>query len=105
MAEKEFFTKEDLDPLVVAAEKACEGNVFRKPGHLSFAVEDGESVMLVTRSRFDGDYGNICRLQPVGPDGKPCGKLGIAPTELVLTAMNDEKPEQALAALYRQWSE
>ena len=54
---------EDDDPLVVHATRLCTpADIYRKPGLLVFKLRrsDGAEIM-VKRSRFDGDYGNIVR--------------------------------------------
>ena len=80
---------EDNDPLTAAAEMLPEAvEVYRKPGLLVFrlAVADLGGRLTVTRSRFDGDYGNICRLSL---QTKESVENRYCPSFMILEAISD----------------
>ena len=98
---------EDDDPLVVAAERAALGeNIQRKPGLLVFRLDGpGGSGLIVRRSRFEGDYGNICRMSLAS--GKHVGPAIFAPCVAVLEAIMGCPPGEAfgrLMSVYEEWS-
>ena len=100
----ETFTIEDADPFVMAVERAVPENMrARRPGLVRFFVDIGGGKMCVERSRFDGDYGNICRLTHIPADGavKP---IGLAPTDLVTEALEGSNPADGLFELYEAWN-
>ena len=59
--------------------------------------------MRVSRSRFDGNYGDIARLVPVGNDGKENGAATYAPTALVFEALLTTNIAAAFSELYSAW--
>lgn len=80
---------EDKDPLVVAAERLPEAvELYRKPGLLVFrlALASLGGDLTVTRSRFDGDYGNVCRLTL---RTKEKAETGYCTDDIVLDAISD----------------
>ena len=98
--------REDLDPLVVAAESLCGENVVRSPGLLVFWICDPATgkKLFVKRSRFDGTYGAICMLYAI--DDAYSGEKGVtfAPTQLVLSAMAEKETFAAkLAEVHGEW--
>lgn len=82
---------EDKDPLVVAVERLPEAvELYRKPGLLVFrlAVDSLGVDLTVTRSRFDGDYGNVCRLTL---RTKESAETRYCMSDLVLEAISDQE--------------
>lgn len=107
MGDKTAFTPntEDCDPLVLAASRLdASASKNRRPGLLVFGLPakrlGGE--ITVTRSRFDGDYGNICRLTRVPSDGSPT-TLTFAPTVSVIDAVREDDAAAALERLFEEW--
>ena len=95
---------EDGDPFVVAVGRlGGAAEVARRPGQvvarLPSARTGGE--IAVIRSRFDGDYGNICRLRRLTPDGKH--EMTFAPTSETLAALGTNSPAAALEDLFNNW--
>ena len=98
-------TREDNDDLVRAAERLCGAdNIRRGPGLIEFVVDDPirKRAVGVMRSRFDGDYGNICRM--TGSVDGIRGPMTFAPTAHVIAAMSDKTcAAERLVALYTEW--
>lgn len=97
---------EDDDDIVVALTAVCgAGAVRRKPGFIQGVVDvpsRGVSVVVV-RSRFDLDYGSICRLRAV-TDAGAAGRLTFAPTFAVVDALaSGDGCRERLADLYNKW--
>lgn len=98
--------REDLDPLVIAAESLCGENVVRRPGLLVFWICDPatEKKLFVKRSRFDGAYGDICMLSVIDGTDSVEKSVTFAPTQLVLSAMTEKETFAAkLAELHGEW--
>lgn len=96
---------EDGDPFVVAVGRlGGRAAVARRPGHvvarLPSARTGGE--IAVIRSRFDGDYGSICRLRRVWDEGRQ-SKMTFAPISEAMCAVGDDDPAEALEALFEKW--
>ena len=98
--------KEDRDPLVAAVMRCCEpGNVFRRPGLIEFGVSvpGTEETVIVSRTRFDGTYGAICRLVLNDSAGNE-KELTFAPAELLLALMTEKEGlGLRLAAFHQEW--
>ena len=97
---------EDDDDIVVALTAVCGADgVRRRPGFIQGVVEvpiRGLSVVVV-RSRFDLDYGGICRLRAVAKDGA-AGQLTFAPTFMVADVLaSGDGNRERLADLYNEW--
>lgn len=99
-------TKEDSDPLVVAVGRLCEpDDVLRRPGIIVFGVSvpGTEETIVVSRTRFEGEYGDICRLVLNDADGNE-RDLTYAPTQLLMSVMTEKKELGArLAAFHQEW--
>jgi len=106
MENKRIPSKEDSDPLVAAAGRLCEpGDIFRRPGIIVFGVvvPGTEETIVVSRTRFDGEYGDICRLvlNDAGGNEKD---LAYAPTQLLLSVMTEKEGlGERLAAFHQEW--
>ena len=98
--------KEDSDPLVAAVTRLCEPeDIFRRPGIIAFGVSvpGTEETIVVSRTRFDGEYGDICRLVLNDADGYE-KDLAYAPTQLLLSVMTEKEELGArLAAFHQEW--
>lgn len=105
---------EDDDPIVVAAHRCCADNdILSKPGLIIFRVRgvaadderrSCEALLEVRRSRFEGDYGNICRITL--SIGNSAEQTTFAPTACVAEALKAVAPSEAFAALskvYVEW--
>ena len=95
---------EDGDPLVVAVGRlGAAAEVVRRPGQLAARLPSGRTGghVALLRSRFDGDYGNICRMRRVMPDGT--GVMTFAPTSEVLAALGSGSPADSLEDLFDKW--
>lgn len=96
---------EDYDSLVAAAERVLGKAVERRPGWIRFSLECALGSVTVQRFRFDGVYGNICRI--VASDGKgTVGPLMFAPTAEVISALvtgSKEKVAERVLAVYVKW--
>ena len=101
----EVKTIEDEDPLVRAVvEKFPADCIHRRPGLLKFvALLPPDMKLFVTRSRFDGNYGDISRLLLV-KEGQPALKMSLAPTETVLAAVSGDKPAENLFEVYTRFN-
>ena len=97
----ETFTIEDADPFVMAVERAVPENMrARKPGLVRFFLDDGKGFKVcVERSRFDGDFGNICRITRLEPAAMP-NPMALAPTDLVTEALESDSACDRLSELY-----
>ena len=96
--------EDDGDPLVAAVRRLGEkAELNRRPGLDVFSVDapalGGE--LAVTRSRFDGEYGNICRILHVSAAGE--ARMTFAPTALVVGALEGPKPVTELEKLFTEW--
>ena len=102
---------EDDDPLVVAAAAVCADDaVSRRPGLITFRLPAPKtgSMMVVTRSRFDGDYGDIVRIRRYDHSKPDAAVLPMtfAPAFLVLEALTAADKTGAgdrLADIYEDW--
>lgn len=94
---------EDGDPFVVAVGRLGGlAEVARRPGHVMARLPSARGgEIAVIRSRFDGDYGNICRLRRLTPDGKH--EMTFAPTSETLAALGASSPAAALDELFDKW--
>lgn len=74
-----------------------------KPGLLSFIVKSKitSTTVEVVRSRFDGDYGDICRMLLTEPNAVP--KLTFAPTLFVIEALKKPDAANAVVRLAKEW--
>lgn len=84
----------------LVASKICESDVLRKPGLVEFEVSDvlTKRRLRVIRSRFDGDFGNICRLIVTDANGKQA--VDFAPTFELEHALASETVIADLFALF-----
>lgn len=105
---------EDDDPIVVAAQRCCaDPDMLRKPGLIVFKVRGAmlgdagkpvDASLVVRRSRFEGDYGNICRITLSNSEGVEA--MTYAPTACVAEALLAVAPVDAFEALskvYVEW--
>lgn len=102
---------EDYDPIVVAATAVCDAeSVYRRYGLITVRLQAPKhnSTVMLTRSRFDGDYGDIVRLRRYDQSKADAAVLPMtfAPTFLAVAALTDGPKEEAgdrLADLYEEW--
>ena len=97
---------EDEDDLVVALGAVCAADAIKRhPGFIHAAVEvpTRSLTVAVFRSRFDADYGSICRLR-VYSKGVATGRLAFAPTFEVVDVLNSgDGWRERLLDLYNEW--
>lgn len=109
--EKAPLQHEDDDPLVVAATAVCDAaDIYRRYGLITACVKTPRhnGYVMMTRSRFDGDYGDIVRLRHYDTSKADAAVLPMtfAPTFLAIAALTDGPKEEAgdrLADLYEEW--
>ena len=105
--EKRVIVHEDDDPLVVAVEGLlAKEKSMRRAGLLVFAVDYADGFLKIIRSRFDGDYGNVCRMIFCPSAEGKCQETTFAPTADVLNALvsgGAEGHAQKLRALFHEW--
>ena len=103
--------REDDDPIVVAATAVCDAaDIYRRSGLITARVKAPRhnGYVMMTRSRFDGDYGDIVRLRRYDTSKADAAVLPMtfAPTFLAIAALTDGPKEEAgdrLADLYEEW--
>lgn len=96
---------EDGDPFVVAAERLSgSADVMRRPGVVAVCMPSKRpgGVIRTVRSRFDGNYGNICRIFGWSLKEQQA-KMTFAPASEVLKALSAGDPALALEALFDEW--
>lgn len=97
---------EDDDALVVAITAVCKAEAIRRrPGFIQAVVDVPARALsiIIVRSRFDADYGSICRLRAI-TDAGVSGRLAFAPTFAVVDAMNSgDGCRERLLDLYNEW--
>ena len=74
----------------------------RAPGLLQFGFSNKSMSIIVTRSRFDGEYGSICRLQRTLADETKA--TTFAPTVSVCDAVRATDPKVAIEKLFNEWN-
>ena len=111
MNENEIATpirQEDDDDIVVALTAVCEADAIRRhPGFIQavVSVPARSLAVVVVRSRFDADYGSICRLRVI-ENGIATGRLAFAPTFAVVDALTSgDGCRERLLDLYHEWDE
>lgn len=95
---------EDGDPLVVAVGRLSgRADVSRRSGYVMARLPSARTggVIAAVRSRFDGDYGSVCRLQRIWDGGR---KMTFAPASETLAAVSSDDPSEALEALFDKWT-
>lgn len=103
--------REDDDPIVAAATAVCDAaDIGRRYGLITARLPTSKhpGVIMLTRSRFDGDYGDIVRLRRYDHSKADAAVLPMtfAPTFLAVAALTDGPKEEAgdrLADLYEEW--
>lgn len=103
---------EDDDPLVVAAAALGDTiDVCRKPGLITVRARSQQRGIdvILTRSRFDGDYGNIVRMRayrraPAGADAVAL-PMTFAPEFVVTEALSGDGSSvvDRLVDVYEEW--
>ena len=103
--------REDDDPIVVAATAVCDAaDIYRRYGLITACVKTPRhnGYVMMTRSRFDGDYGDIVRIRRYDhskPDAVVL-PMTFAPAFLVLEALTAADKTGAgdrLADIYEDW--
>lgn len=90
---------EDRDSLVIVVEGLDENfECSRKAGHLAFVFSHGGAEYLVQRSRFDGEYGDICRMTRKDTVGTV-----LIPTLIIEMAAASKNPAEKLAEAWKAW--
>ena len=109
--EKAPLQHEDDDPLVVAATAVCDAaDIYRRYGLITVRLPAPKhnGTVVLTRSRFDGDYGDIVRLRRYDLSNADAAALPMtfAPTFLAIAALTDGPKQETgdrLADLYDEW--
>ena len=93
------------DPMVDIVSRLEEIAGYRvAPGLLVFLIDMPDtSVITVTRSRFDGEYGSICRMMR-SRQGSVMGRT-YAPTVSVMAVLQGVNVAADMERLFKEWME
>lgn len=96
-------SEQDTDTMVDIVSRLEEIAGYRvAPGLLVFVIDtpDG-STITITRSRFDGEYGSICRMMR-SRQGSVMGRT-YAPTVSVMAVLQGVNVAADMARLFNEW--